>query len=400
MNRSKSFFEKSLGFVLTLYITSVIIFFQNYIWVTYLMGGMLIAVFFILMVFKKNANIKTNAVIVLYGFFSFLAIISSFWAVSFDTSMSKSFQMMYILINMYVIYNSIKIYHLEREFIYGILLGALGNYILLLSSLRVPFEIYSDFRAIGTVGNANILALLMNFSIVVTILYILLYKPKRLFLTYLSANFFLALYMIFITASKKGLSLAVIIVILFIIINIKSIKNIVIITVLGLVALLFFQANVDQGEFFEQLGLLTIRFNEAISVLEGRSQGGSTGERIHFIELGLNLLQERPFLGFGIDNYRMFSRTYSHNNYIEVLVGMGIIGFIILVSMYISVLYKIIKIKNKYLKYILLITMVGLILLDMAMVSYSIKMILFFILFLSIVAENSIKNQEAIEYKS
>jgi O-antigen ligase len=399
LKTSENVYKNILGFVLTIYITSTIVFFQNYIGITYFLGALFIAIFFILITLKNNPKLKTNAVIKLYGFFSFLAILSSFWAVSFDIAMNKGFQMVYILINMYIIYNSIKIYHLEKNFVYGVLIGALVNYLFLLGFISPPFEIYNGFRAMGTVGNANVLALLMNFSIVCSILYISLYKPKRLFLLYLSANIFFALYIIFLTASKKGLFLATILLIMFLLMNLKSIKKMVIISVLVVIALILFQKTVDQGEFFEQLGLFTNRFDETISVFQGKSQGGSTGERIRFIELGVNLFAERPIFGFGIDNYRIFGRTYSHNNYIEVLVGLGLVGFIILMSMYLSVLYKIRKIKNIYLKYNLFVTMIGLILLDMAMVSYAIKMILFFIVFLSIISENNLNNSVALEQK-
>jgi O-antigen ligase len=391
LKTSKNIYKNTLGYVLTLYITSNIIFFQNYIGITYFLSALLIALFFFLTTIKKTPRLKSNSVIKLYGALSLLAIASSFWAVNFDLSAKKGFQMVYILINMFILYNAIKIYHLEKYFLYGIFLGALANYIFLLGFYSPPFEIFLLGRALGSMGNANVLALLMNFSIFASILYFYLYRPKRFFLLYLSTNVFLALYIIFITASKKGLILATLLIAMFLLMNIKNIKNIVFMSIFIVVAVVIMQNTVNQAEFFDQLDLITKRFGESSDVFQGKSQYGSTGYRLNFIKLGVRLFTERSVLGYGVDNFRLFGRTYSHNNYIEVLVGLGLVGFTILMSIYFSVLYKISKIRNKYIKYNLFTLMIGLIVLDLALVSYSAKIILFFLIFLSIIAE---KNQK------
>ena len=60
---------------------------------------------------------------------------------------------------------------------------------------------------------------------------------------------------------------------------------------------------------------------------------------------------ENPLLGYGLNNYHLFhwSGVYSHNNYIEVLVSLGIIGFIIYYSIFINSATVLIK-KREYLK--------------------------------------------------
>ena len=71
--------------------------------------------------------------------------------------------------------------------------------------------------------------------------------------------------------------------------------------------------------------------------LGGTSLSDSIRERM--ISRGLELVKEGNFLlGYGIDNYRVVSgfNLYSHNNYIEALVGLGIIGSLLYYSMYIT----------------------------------------------------------------
>ena len=59
-------------------------------------------------------------------------------------------------------------------------------------------------------------------------------------------------------------------------------------------------------------------------------------------------------LGYGLDNFRIINLhatghlTYSHNNFIEILVGVGAIGFLIYYSYYIKLLFEYIKMYFKH----------------------------------------------------
>ncbi len=394
-----SFYINILGILLTLYIASIIIFRQHFTVVTHLLGSLLIVYFVFLYNFTKKQKIKGNSVVMYYGGLTALALASSFWAVDFGTAADMSMLMIYLLITLYILYTAIKINHLENYFLYGILLGTLVNYILLLGPINPPFAIYNSWRAIGTVGNANVLALVMNMSIASSILYLYLYRPKRFFLLYLNLNVFFALYIIIITASKKGTILATLLIFVFILMNFKSIKSIVGMAALVLVSVMFFQATVDLSNFFDQIDLLTGRFDSFSGQMQEESEVATKGTRLYYINLGLDLISERSMFGYGIDNFRVFAGTYSHNNYIELLVGVGFVGLALFMSIYFSILYKINKIANKFLKFNLFILIVGFMIMDVAMVSYANKVTLFFILFVSIVAENNAKSSKFKEVK-
>lgn len=53
-------------------------------------------------------------------------------------------------------------------------------------------------------------------------------------------------------------------------------------------------------------------------------------ERNQMVKLGLDLFQEKPVFGYGIGNYAAlcFRETYSHNNYVELLVSGGVIALV------------------------------------------------------------------------
>lgn len=75
----------------------------------------------------------------------------------------------------------------------------------------------------------------------------------------------------------------------------------------------------------------------------------STILRKQFIEVGLRVFKEHPILGVGIDCFRVYNsqitgyRWYAHNNYVELLADLGIIGFIVYHSGYIYLLFEFIK---------------------------------------------------------
>lgn len=75
------------------------------------------------------------------------------------------------------------------------------------------------------------------------------------------------------------------------------------------------------------------RFESLLSlVLSSRTSEDSLQMRAYMIQYGLALARDRPLLGYGLDNYGVLIRdvigkqTYSHNNYVELLVGSGIVG--------------------------------------------------------------------------
>ena len=89
-----------------------------------------------------------------------------------------------------------------------------------------------------------------------------------------------------------------------------------------------------------------LRITSRLSVLfGGQSEIGyidsdyMTGYRLYLINEGLNLFYQNPISGIGLENTRHFIGTYTHNNFVEILAGTGIFGFLI----YIISLYIIIK---------------------------------------------------------
>jgi len=142
-----------------------------------------------------------------------------------------------------------------------------------------------------------------------------------------------------------------------------------------------------------KLDRLTQRFTEFESAIEGTSSYGSTGERITFIKEGIEFFSHNPFLGSGINTFMVMDKThhYSHNNYIELLVGMGLVGFFIYYMLHIMIFIKINRINNaNKMKVLLILSLIIFLVMDMTLVSYSYKLIVFMLFFLSVYIQRQI----------
>ncbi len=75
------------------------------------------------------------------------------------------------------------------------------------------------------------------------------------------------------------------------------------------------------------------------------SADASIEERIFFTEKAIYLFKENPIIGYGMNNFKTFMgeinyshKAYSHNNYLEILSTLGIVGFSIYYSMFVYLL--------------------------------------------------------------
>ncbi len=76
--------------------------------------------------------------------------------------------------------------------------------------------------------------------------------------------------------------------------------------------------------------LIGKRFESFFETLFSGGGEGSTGERMELIKQGLNIWLEHPLLGCGLNNFSVLQTVkvgyYAHNNYVELLADVGIVG--------------------------------------------------------------------------
>lgn len=99
------------------------------------------------------------------------------------------------------------------------------------------------------------------------------------------------------------------------------------------------------------------RFEDLIEIVTGNSDGTEDTSRFDLAKYGLTWFQDRPIFGHGLNNFRVLSNKtsdfggrnfYAHNNYVELLVDVGIIGFILFYWGYIYLFNQLVCLKKKY----------------------------------------------------
>lgn len=389
----------AVSFFAAMYIASVIVFRQNYNQVTYVVDGLFALSYVFLLLVKRERTFWFDKTVLSYLLFALLALVSSLWAVDFDGASEKGMQLFLILINMVILYDTMSKYHsVQKAFMLGVLLGAFVNYLLLMNIVNAPFEIYDQGRAMGTTGNANLLGLVMVLSIVASIIYLYKEKTTNVFFTYyLYANMFFAIYMIMLTVSKKGILFGAGIIIVYLLLSIKDPKSLIRMLTIGFLAIIAFLYFVDVASIIDSFVKVMARFDAFQTELQGLDRQGSTAERLRLIYFGLEHFTEAPILGHGVDNYRNYypNGQYAHNNFIEVLFDLGLIGIVMFYAMYFIVIRSVFKIKDIHLKIIILIVLINAVMIDMARVSYDDKLTIYLLAFFSVLAEQNSRKSES-----
>lgn len=123
-----------------------------------------------------------------------------------------------------------------------------------------------------------------------------------------------------------------------------------------------------------------IRFETLLNqVIYGRNGSQSDTLRIDFINYGLHLAKTKPLFGYGIDNFRyiigsyLSVNTYAHNNYIELLVDVGMIGLFLYYINFFYTFKALTKLynNNKELIALPLVLIIIMPLMDIALVSFN-----------------------------
>ncbi|MBQ8779844.1 MAG: O-antigen ligase family protein [Alistipes sp.] len=102
--------------------------------------------------------------------------------------------------------------------------------------------------------------------------------------------------------------------------------------------------------------IIGVRIEELFNIFSGSDDGSGDDSRLILILSGLIWFQDSPILGVGINNFRVLSgkylpyskEFYAHNNYVELLVDVGLVGFLIYYSIYFFLIRKHKRMNSKY----------------------------------------------------
>ncbi len=108
--------------------------------------------------------------------------------------------------------------------------------------------------------------------------------------------------------------------------------------------------------------------------------------RADMIQQGLHLWSQAPFFGNGLDAFEGLSGqgTYAHNNYVELLCNLGIVGTLLFYSIYGLVLIRATR-ARRFVKFYCWVFALALLLADVAYVSYRSKQTIMILMILMVV---------------
>jgi len=346
--------ENIVGIFLTIYIVANIYFINTTPIYGHIIGLSLFAIAFTDSLVIKKRSLHINMPVFAYLIFVFWAVLSFFWTVNTDSYLEYQQRILLCGIVVFSLYNIFCWYNVRSYFLMGIIIGGFINLFIFLN-LFPYYGIKVDedtWRFAGTIGNSNGLSNIMSFSLFATILLTNFFaRNKHFFFRFIMfVNIPACIYLIIQTGSKKGLILAVSFIFLLFLPYIKSVKGTLNALFISLFLFTVFSYLSEDADFSEQLEFVSKRFESAQETIKGDEAEESTQLRLWLLENGLKLWKEEPVLGVGLNNSKYFLGSPVHNNFLEILVNLGIVGFLIYYYFYFQIIWGSFKIKDITLK--------------------------------------------------
>lgn len=260
--------------------------------------------------------------------------------------------------------------------------------IILVLYLFISGEISPHGERLGetTFGNANNLAIVMMISIY-CISWFIIYGKKKYYLI----NIILLIIYFYVIAMSGGrkyfLLPFIFIAIMFLLKNglkkiLPSMLFLILILIIGS-ATIWSVINVPL--LYNSIG---VRFEGLLSFFSGdqRNIDDSTLIRFMMIENGWKWFLQQPLIGFGLNNYRVLLNeilglNYAHNNFIELMVDLGMVGLLIYYSFYAFLIGKLAQIRNDItgIRDFFLAFMITLLIFEIGSVTYNLYVVQIFI---------------------
>ncbi len=274
----------------------------------------------------SKRKLLLNNFLIIYFIFIILSSISFFVALDQNIVANKVKTLVLIFLVMISLINYINSFNkIKKIVIYFVISG-------IIISIFILFNVnFSQIKRYGEeFGNVNAIGMIIGLSATFCFYLILNQKKHWCFLP-----FSVMIIAIFLTGSRKAL-LFVLMNILFIeySINRRSLKKIVKFLVISIIFIAFIYYLVFNIPFFYKI--IGKRMEALfVFILEKDVTEDSINERSYMFKVGLKFFLNKPIFGYGLDNYRILYKnvpggreTYSHNNFIELMTGIGIFGVI------------------------------------------------------------------------
>lgn len=371
-------------FVVFIYLTITVLPTFSGSMINNLLFGLIIASLFILFVMNKGVDIKNNNYLKWILLVVMILFISILWAYNMDIAIGRTKRIM--IISIFCIYVSLLIKNRE-DINTALKLFVLSRVILAIYIFfALDFETLGQMRigadSLGEEWNANSIG--MNLAFACFSVFFIMKTEKNMHKVNKIVYYLTMLLFVFVTiftGSRKALFIMFFSIGLFSLL-IKERNKFTKLGFISIILIILAYMSLNVPILYDVMG---VRIEGLVASLTGQGVvDASTRTRMLMIESGIQMFKEKPFLGHGIDNFRQiyFNMTgdfrYSHNNYVELLVSVGLVGTGIYYIGILLIIKKTFNQKNMYLlfSFIILITIL---IVDYGLVSYTSYLIQFFV---------------------
>lgn len=332
-----------------------------------------------------------NHLLFIFSLFTVFCLISVLYSLSPEISMSKVTTLSLIFLVMFSLANYLDSPEKIRKFILSFVYSGF------IASVYIILD--SDFSNVerfgGTLGNVNAVGMMISTSLIFC-LYLFLTEKKYRYIVFITPM----LPTVLLTGSRKALIFLILTFLFILYFNNRNKVNKLFKWVLILTTLLviFYYLVLKIPLFYQVIG---IRIESLFDIFsEQNISDRSLIDRSFMIKFGLEKFGNKPFVGYGIDNFRVLYGqaingvgTYAHNNFIELLVDLGMVGCLLYylthIFLIVSLLKKMKRIEYEKMSIFFVSIIISYTILGMSLVYYDNKYMTFLMVAASIVGRGS-----------
>lgn len=299
--------------------------------------------------------------------FIIICLVSLFWSPYVFTTLSEIIKIIQIILVGTVISSWVDDESKIESIFNMIILSSI------IMSVRILFEVPIHLwgNRFSWIFGINVNPISMKLAISALLsTYLLIKSENKKKVLYILCIFLLVI-IILLLGSRRALLIWVLCTLLLIVLSFrKTIKPLII---SGSLIIIVYNMIFKIDVFYNIIGSRIISYNN----LSTSSSGDNIRQQL--IRLGIDLFKERPILGWGVNNFRYLSglNMYSHNNYIELLVSLGIVGFLVFYMLHVIIISRIdFRNKNDYIFFVIIIAVISS---DFVAPSFSVMYIHFFL---------------------
>lgn len=363
-------------------------------WSALVYAGQLMMVFAVLVhLGRKHLRFRVGMYFGFYGAFALWCLLSTLWAHEPERALAGS-----LGIVQFVLVGTVLAAYVIAERTPEFLLNCLAWSVVVLAIVLIvltPLDVWREslVQTADASSDANRVGYSVRYHpnalgrVLVIGILIWLYKfrvelrhrlPKMLLILVLVA-------ILLLTKSRLSIALLVALVLLFLILNARNIGTFTVRTAAaGVLFAAAVWAVLNIPVLYDAVGF---RFMAMFGADGGTD--ASTSTRADMAEIAFELFGRNPFLGVGFENfsyhyfyeYSGWAETYAHNNFSELLAGLGLIGIACYYAVPVWVLFKMLRNfslagrSGRALASILLVLSIGQIAADFASISYTLEFV-------------------------